>query len=115
MTRSCSSRNGVRGDVLAPSQSAATLRSNPDPGSGKIRGGRLMRSLHSLAIASALSALLLAGPVRAESIGQSQPEQLGFSKAGLDTLTEFFKAEVAAGKVPGVMLLVQRRGQPAYF
>jgi CubicO group peptidase (beta-lactamase class C family) len=74
-----------------------------------------MRPLHSLAIASALSALLMTGPVRAESIGQSQPEQLGFSKAGLNTLTEFFKAEVGAGKVPGVMLLVQRRGQPAYF
>jgi CubicO group peptidase (beta-lactamase class C family) len=74
-----------------------------------------MRPLHSLAIASALSALLLAGPVQAESIGQSQPEQLGFSKAGLNTVTEFFKTEVAAGKVPGVMLLVQRRGQPAYF
>ena len=33
----------------------------------------------------------------------------------LNALTEFFKAEVAAGKVPGAMLLVQRRGQPAYF
>jgi CubicO group peptidase (beta-lactamase class C family) len=74
-----------------------------------------MRPLHSLAIASALSALLLTGPVCAESIGQSQPEQLGFSRDGLDRLTEFFKGEVDAGKVPGVIMLVQRRGQPAYF
>ncbi len=74
-----------------------------------------MRSLHSLAIASVVFALFAAGPVWAESVGQSQPEQLGFSRTRLDTLTNFFKGEVAAGKVPGAMLLVQRRGQPAYF
>jgi CubicO group peptidase (beta-lactamase class C family) len=74
-----------------------------------------MRMLHSLAVALALSALVAAGPLQAESVGQSQPEQLGFSRERLGTLTEFFKAEVGAGKVPGVIMLVQRRGQPAYF
>jgi len=74
-----------------------------------------MRALHSFAIASALSLLVAVTPATAESIGQSQPEQLGFSRTRLNALTEFFKAEVAAGKVPGAMLLVQRRGQPAYF
>ena len=74
-----------------------------------------MRARHSFAIASALSLLVAVAPARTESIGQSQPEQLGFSRARLNTLSEFFKAEVAAGKVPGAMLLVQRRGQPAYF
>jgi CubicO group peptidase (beta-lactamase class C family) len=74
-----------------------------------------MRALHSFAIASALSVLVATAPATAESIGQSQPEQLGFSRTRLTALTEFFKAEVAAGKVPGAMLLVQRRGQPAYF
>lgn len=74
-----------------------------------------MRARHSLAIAFVLSMLVASAPSAAESIGQSQPEQLGFSRAKLDTLTEFFRAEVAAGNVAGVMLLVQRRGQPAYF
>ena len=74
-----------------------------------------MRTLQSFAIASVLSLLVAVAPATAESIGQSQPEQLGFARTRLNALTEFFKAEVAAGKVPGAMLLVQRRGQPAYF
>ena len=74
-----------------------------------------MRTLQSFAIASVLSLLVAVTPATAESIGQSQPEQLGFARTKLNALTEFFKAEVAAGKVPGAMLLVQRRGQPAYF
>lgn len=74
-----------------------------------------MHPLRSLSIALALSALLAAAPASAESVGKSQPEPLGFSRQKLDTLTAFFQAEVAAGKVPGAVLLVQRRGQPAYF
>ena len=53
--------------------------------------------------------------VRAESVGKSQPEQLGFSPKVLGELTEFFKGEVAAGRIPGVVMLVQRHGKPAYF
>jgi CubicO group peptidase (beta-lactamase class C family) len=74
-----------------------------------------MRSPHSFAIASALSLFVAAQSATAESIGQSRPEELGFSRTRLNALTEFFKAEVAAGTVPGAILLVQRRGQPAYF
>ena len=74
-----------------------------------------MRALHSFAIASALSLLVAVAPATGRKHRQSQPEQLGFSRDKLNNLTEFFKAEVAAGKVPGAMLLVQRRGQPAYF
>ncbi|MDQ8731789.1 serine hydrolase domain-containing protein [Bradyrhizobium sp. LHD-71] len=71
--------------------------------------------MRSFAIASALSLLLAAGPVAAEGIGESQPEQLGFSRERLKTLTNFFQDEVTAGKVPGAIVLVQRRGRPAYF
>jgi CubicO group peptidase (beta-lactamase class C family) len=74
-----------------------------------------MRQLRALAIASAFTVLLATGGARAESAGQSQTEQLGFSRQKLNTLTEFFTAEVAAGKVPGAIMLVQRRGHPAYF
>lgn len=74
-----------------------------------------MHALRSLSIALALPVLLVAAPVSAESVGQSQPEQLGFSRQKLETLTAFFAAEVAAGKVPGAIVLVQRRGRPAYF
>src|SRR5688500_13625602 len=87
----------------------------PIANSSNNNGRAPMRAWHSLAIVSALSAQLAATPVSAESIGQSRPEQLGFSRDKLKSLSSFFEAEVAAGKVPGVMLLVQRRGQPAYF
>jgi CubicO group peptidase (beta-lactamase class C family) len=74
-----------------------------------------MRASRLLAISLALSPLLVAAPLYSEPIGQVRPEQLGFSRVKLDALTEFFKAEVAAGHVPGVIVLVQRRGQAAYF
>jgi CubicO group peptidase (beta-lactamase class C family) len=74
-----------------------------------------MRAPRSFAIASALSLLVAAQSATAGSIGLSRPEELGFSRTRLKALSEFFEAEVAAGTVPGAMLLVQRRGQPAYF
>ncbi len=74
-----------------------------------------MRASRLFAISFVLCLQLAAAPLHAEPIGQAQPEQLGFSRAKLDALTAFFKAEVAAGHVPGVIVLVQRRGQPAYF
>ncbi len=63
-----------------------------------------------------LAALLVASPASAQTVGQSHtPDQAGFARARLGNITEFFKAEVAAGKVPGVVMLVQRRGRPVYF
>jgi CubicO group peptidase (beta-lactamase class C family) len=74
-----------------------------------------MLTRRRLAIAFAAAAHLAAGPAAAESVGQSLPEQLGFSRDRLAALTAFFEAEVTDGKVPGAVVLVQRRGQPAYF
>lgn len=73
-----------------------------------------MRSLRALAWGTAL-VLAIAGSARAESVGQSQPEQLGFSRTKLEALGTFYKDEVSAGRIPGAAILVQRRGQPAYF
>src|SRR5579864_8189727 len=66
------------------------------------------------ATAVIVTALALA-PLRAEGIGKSQATQLGFSAEGLGKITDFFKAEVAAGRIPGVVMLIQRHGKPAYF
>ena len=43
----------------------------------------------------------------------AQPEQLGFARTRLNAISDFFKTEVAAGRVPGVTVLVQRRGEIA--
>lgn len=75
-----------------------------------------MRWLRALASVAVLGLCLTSGGfASAESVGESQPEQLGFSRPKLERLNAFFNAEVSAGNVPGFVMLVQRRGQPAYF
>ncbi|ETR75756.1 beta-lactamase [Afipia sp. P52-10] len=60
--------------------------------------------------------LIATAPASAQVFGAGHPaEPMGFSRAKLANITEFFKAEVAAGNVPGVVMLVQRRGRPIYF
>jgi CubicO group peptidase (beta-lactamase class C family) len=45
----------------------------------------------------------------------ARPEEVGLSSQRLQRLTETFKADVDAGKIPGAVILVARRGQVAYF
>src|SRR4051794_6549511 len=40
---------------------------------------------------------------------------LKLSPARLNRITDFFNHEVAAGKIPGAIVSIQRRGKPAYF
>jgi CubicO group peptidase (beta-lactamase class C family) len=68
-----------------------------------------------LCATAAIVTALAAAPLRADSVGKSQPTLLGFSTEGLGRITDFFKAEVAAGRVPGVIMLIERHGKPAYF
>ncbi len=59
--------------------------------------------------------VVAAAPVSAETIGQPQPEKAGFSSQRLERITEYFNSEVARRKIPGAIVLIQRRGQPAYY
>jgi hypothetical protein len=54
-----------------------------------------MRASRWLAIASTLIAFCATDATRAMA-QQPQPERLGFSRAKLDVMSDFFKAEVAA-------------------
>jgi hypothetical protein len=47
--------------------------------------------------------------VQAESAGAAP------SAAGLERLGAFFENEVATGKLPGAIVLIQQHGQPIYF
>lgn len=58
---------------------------------------------------------MLAGPVRAGSLAPTNPEKLGLSAQRLKLITEYFDNEVKRGKIPGAIVLIQRRGQPAYY
>ena len=48
------------------------------------------------------------------SLGAGTPEAVGMSSARLQRVTDGFKAEVAAGRLPGFVIAVARRGQVVY-
>src|SRR6202795_1653768 len=63
-------------------------------------------------VVAALAVLLAAGwlhEVRAE------PNAPSFSRAPLDRIGDYIRNEVATGKIPGAILLIQQHGKPVYF
>lgn len=58
---------------------------------------------------------LLTVQASAGSIGTSAPAAAGFSSERLARITAYFNNEVATGKIPGAIVLVQRHGKPAYY
>jgi CubicO group peptidase (beta-lactamase class C family) len=46
---------------------------------------------------------------------QARPESLGLSPARLQLMSDTFKREVDKGTIPGVTVLVARRGQVGWF
>ena len=71
----------------------------------------------ALALASALSgcATPLAQKDSGASMSTGTPEAVGMSSARLQRVTDGFKAEVAAGRLPGYVIAVARRGQVVYY
>ncbi len=51
----------------------------------------------------------------AGSIGKAAPAAAGFSSERLARITDYFNHEVSTGKIPGAIVLIQRKGQPAYY
>ena len=51
----------------------------------------------------------------AESLGRTNPDKAGFLPQRLARITTYFNNEVATGKIPGAIVLIQRNGQPAYY
>ena len=74
--------------------------------------------LKRLADSAALLLLLpaLALPLfAAAALPRATPEQVDLSSQRLGLITEALKADVAANKIPGAVLLIARRGKVAYF
>jgi CubicO group peptidase (beta-lactamase class C family) len=80
-------------------------------GAGGARSG-LRKSIAVCAIA--LVAALGAAPAVAEN-GWNIPAGASFAPDKLARLDTFFKDEIAAGKIPGAILLISQRGKPVYF
>ena len=60
-------------------------------------------------------ALLLPLVANGGELPRSTPEQVDLSSPRLALITETLKADIAAGKIPGAVLLVARHGKVAYF
>ncbi|MFB9268198.1 serine hydrolase domain-containing protein [Bradyrhizobium erythrophlei] len=71
-------------------------------------------NLSQLWRATAVGAVLLAAPsVRAEGTYEI-PAGAHFNQEKLGKIGEFFRNEVATGKIPGALVLIQQHGKPVY-
>ncbi len=73
-----------------------------------------MRPLLRL-VASAGLAIAVTGSIAAAELPQaSRPEDVGLSSERLSRLSEWLQGEVSAGRVPGAIVVIGRRGRIAY-
>jgi CubicO group peptidase (beta-lactamase class C family) len=69
------------------------------------------RALYARSIAAAVISAAIwatAGTSRAADVPAPSPD-------GLDRITEFFNNEIASGKLPGAVVLIQQHGKPVYL
>ncbi len=57
----------------------------------------------------------LLAQVAAADLPSAKPEDVGLSSQRLGLITNLLKADIAAGKIPGAVLLIARQGKVAYF
>src|SRR5258707_148505 len=70
--------------------------------------------LRSLAGAVLLMAAVPVGPAQAEGTFDI-PAGAHFNSQKLERITEFFRKEVADGKIPGAIVLISQHGKPVYY
>src|ERR1700754_4663987 len=73
--------------------------------------------INVMACRTVVAAVTLALLITA-SIGRAEPlvsPRDAFSRAKLDRITDYMQNEVATGKIPGAIFLVQQHGKPVYY
>src|SRR6266404_6045943 len=66
--------------------------------------------------AASLALLIVAGGWQHRAHAESPaPAAASFSRAGLDRVSDYIRNEIATGKIPGAILLIQQHGRPVYF
>jgi len=63
---------------------------------------------------AALAVVVVAGWPR-DGCAESPPPARSFSPAGLERVGAYIRNEIATGKIPGAILLIQQHGKPVYF
>jgi CubicO group peptidase (beta-lactamase class C family) len=69
-------------------------------------------------LAAALTVLIVAAAAGRPDDGRAEstrPATSGFSRAKLQRVGDYLGKEIAAGRIPGAVLLIQQHGQPVYF
>jgi CubicO group peptidase (beta-lactamase class C family) len=64
---------------------------------------------------AAIASVLAAGPLSAASVLFGPQPGAALPVEKLSAIDDFINGEVAAGRIPGAIVLVQRHGQPVYF
>ena len=79
-----------------------------------MKPSRIEFSRRAVAGAFVLGAMALACPRTGNAdVAASGPRT--FSAAGLAKVGDYIRNEIAAGKIPGAVLLIQQHGKPVYF
>lgn len=73
-----------------------------------------MRALKALLVSLAFL-LALAAHVTAQDLPTARPADVGLSAERLDRITQWLKADVDKGTIPGAVLMIVRNGKVAYF
>jgi CubicO group peptidase (beta-lactamase class C family) len=61
------------------------------------------------------SGAILVGTPHQANAESTAPASRDFSRAGLDKVGDYIKNEIARGKIPGAIVLIQQHGTPVYF
>jgi CubicO group peptidase (beta-lactamase class C family) len=68
-----------------------------------------------VALVTLISVVLFAGTIGAQGLPTAKPEQVGLSSERLERVSRALRGEIEAGKIPGAVALVARKGQIVYF
>src|SRR4030095_9987995 len=68
-----------------------------------------------VALVMLLVFVLFAPGVWAQGLPTAKPEQVGLSSERLERVSRVLRGEIEAGKIPGAVALVARKGQIVYF
>ena len=67
------------------------------------------------ALVTLISLVVLATNVWAQGLPTAKPETVGLSSERLERVSRALRSEIEAGKFPGAVALVARKGQVVYF
>src|SRR5437588_12024211 len=76
--------------------------------------GAALRLWVAAAIAGLVGAIVVGVPHEVDA-EPAAPASRSFSRAGLDRVGDYIKNEIASGKIPGAIVLIQQHGKPVYF